>query len=170
MDILKRELGALAFYIQRVREEIAAIDRPVDSNHGFVTMGEQMDAIVKATEHATDTIMTATEDSEAALAELRAGLSAPEQMALLDRISNNSSAVIEACSFQDITGQRVNKVAKSLTYVESRVENLMKLMGADQIREIEVVGPQKTKDEALLNGPQLSGQGLVQSEIDKLFG
>lgn len=169
MDILKRELDALAFYIQRVREEIAAIDRPADESHGFVTMGEQMDAIVHATEQATNTIMAATENSEAAIAELRKSLTAPEQVALLDRVTNNANEVFEACSFQDITGQRVNKVAKSLTYVEQRVENLMKLMGADQVRKIEVRMPEKSKDEALLNGPQLNGQGLVQSEIDKLF-
>lgn len=169
MDDLKRELDALAFYIRRVREEIAAIDRPADSDHGFVTMGEQMDAIVHATEQATNTIMSATEDSEAALAELRGALTDPGHLALLDRVSENANQVFEACSFQDITGQRVNKVAKSLTYVESRVENLMKLMGADKIREIEVAVVEKSADESLLNGPQLNGQGLMQSEIDKLF-
>ncbi len=170
MNNLKQELDALAFYIQRVREEIAAIDRPADSAHGFITMGEQMDAIVQATEHATNTIMTATEDSEGAVSELRGLLADPAQIALLDRITGNSNQVFEACSFQDITGQRVNKVAKSLTYVEQRVDNLMKLMGKDEIMEIEVTAPQKSKDESLLNGPQLNGAGLVQSEIDKLFG
>lgn len=61
---LLNELDALARYIQRVRKEIAAIDRPADETHGFNTMGEQMDAVVKATEQATDTIMAAMENNE----------------------------------------------------------------------------------------------------------
>jgi chemotaxis protein CheZ len=171
-DQLRDELGALFRYMQRVRQEIAAIDRPADQDHGFESMGDQMDAIVKATESATNTIMEAMESAEEANSKLREQITDPVQVELLDQITTNANQVFEACSFQDITGQRVNKVAKSITYVEARVNALIDLFGAEQMAEVEVeVAPdqEKTADEELLSGPQSDGQGLSQDDIDQLF-
>jgi len=169
---LLNELDALARYIQRVRKEIAAIDRPADETHGFNTMGEQMDAVVKATEQATDTIMAAMENNETVIDQLRARLQEPAHILLLDQLTANANTVFEACSFQHITGQRVGKVAKSITYVEQRVDKLIELLGTDETHDVEVEVPdgwERDGDEALLNGPQLDGQGLKQDDIDKLF-
>jgi len=171
-DQLKQELGTLFRYMQRVRQEIAAIDRPVDQDHGFESMGDQMDAIVEATEAATNTIMEAMESTEETNKRLRERITDPAQLMLLDQITTNANKVFEACAFQDITGQRVNKVARSITYVEQRVNALIALFGEDQIAEVKVVvtpGQEKSADEALVSGPQVDGQGLSQDDIDKLF-
>ena len=61
---LKSELRSLFNYGQRVRQEIAAIDRPAVDENQFGKMGDQLDAIVKATEEATNTIMTMMEKNE----------------------------------------------------------------------------------------------------------
>lgn len=171
-DQLKQELGALFRYMQRVRQEIAAIDRPADQDHGFESMGDQMDAIVEATEAATNTIMEAMESTEETNKRLRERITDPAQLMLLDQITANANKVFEACAFQDITGQRVNKVARSITYVEQRVNALIALFGAEQMAEVEVVvppGEEKSADEALVSGPQVDGTGLSQDDIDKLF-
>jgi len=60
-DVLKKELYGLFKYLQRVREEIAATNRPADEELHFDNMSDQLDAIVKATEEATDTIMECLE-------------------------------------------------------------------------------------------------------------
>lgn len=170
MAHLKSELDGLLRYIQRVRVEIAAIDRPADEQHGFGGMGEQLDAIVQATADATNTIMNAMEQNDIAIGKLREGISDKDQLALLDDITNNGNEVFEACSFQDITGQRVNKVVKSITYVEERVNALIDVWGKDELDKIDVVGEEKTEDEKLLDGPQLEGgAGLSQDDIDALF-
>ncbi len=171
---LKQELDALFRYMQRVRQEIAAIDRPADEDLGFESMGDQMDAIVKATEAATNTIMEAAEASEDVGRKLRESLTDPDpdQIKLLDEITASTNKVFEACSFQDITGQRVNKIAKSIIYVEDRVNMLIDLFGEDEMAEIEVnLRPvdEKTEDEKLLSGPQMEGEGLSQEDIDNLF-
>ena len=168
-ESLKSEFTGLLRYIQRVRSEIAAIHHPHEEDHHFESMGEQLDAIVKTTEQATTTIMEAMEANDEAVDKLRAGLTDPEQTALLDKISQNGMDVFEACSFQDITGQRVNKVVKSITYVEQRVEALVAVWGESELAEIEVEGVEKTESEALLHGPQLEGEGLSQDDIDSLF-
>ena len=171
-DQLKQELGALFRYMERVRQEIAAIDRPADQDHGFESMGEQMDAIVEATEAATNTIMAAMESTEETNKMLRQRISDPAQVMLLDQITTNVNKVFEACAFQDITGQRVNRVAKSITYVEERVNALINLFGAEEMAGVEVVVPpdqEKSTDDKLISGPQSEGQGLSQDDIDNLF-
>ena len=170
MDRLRQELGGLLRYIQRVRQEIAAIHRPADEDYQFASMGEQLDAIVKATERATNTIMEATENTQDAVAELRQMLTGADQIALLDRIVDDGNNVFEACSFQDITGQRVHKVVKSVTYVEERVTALVDIWGEDELAAIEVPADrEKSADEQLVSGPQMEGEGLSQDDIDKLF-
>lgn len=171
-DQLKQELGALFRYLQRVRQEIAAIDRPADQDHGFENMGDQMDAIVQATEAATNTIIEAMESTDETNRKLREGITDPDQVMLLDQINTNVNKVFEACAFQDITGQRVNRVVRSITYVEERVNALIALFGEEQISEVEVVvppGQKKSADEALVTGPHAEGIGLSQDDIDKLF-
>jgi chemotaxis protein CheZ len=169
-DHLRKEIGGLFQYIQRVRQEIAAIHRPADDDNKFGTMGDQLDAIVKATKEATNTIMEAMEKNEQLLDQLKQQLDNPEQIALIDKIVENGNSVFEACSFQDITGQRVTKVVKLVTYIEDRVNALIDIWVKSALDEVEVTPDrEKTEDEKLLQGPQLNDEGISQSEIDKLF-
>ena len=170
VDTLKKELVGLYQYMQRVRQEVAAISRPAEADHHFDHMGDQLDAIVRATEDATNTIMEAMESNDELIGKLRDGINDPDKLALIDRIEQNGMAVFEACSFQDITGQRVNKVIKSITYVEARVDAIIDLWGAASIDTVAVdPGKEKTEDEKLLAGPQMEGKGISQDEIDSLF-
>lgn len=170
VDALKEELMGLLHYVQRVRQEIAAIHRPPDEDHQFDTMSDQLDAIVAATEKATNMIMECVEQSLDGLTELRGTVRSKKQHQLIDDMVENANRVFEACSFQDITGQRVTKVMKSLTYVEARVTNLIDIWGKDELDKVEVLPDhEKTEDEKLLAGPQFEGQGISQDEIDKLF-
>ncbi|HEY9078941.1 protein phosphatase CheZ [Magnetovibrio sp.] len=169
-DALRHELHGLLRYINRVRQEIASISRPADDAHEFGTMSDQLDAVIKATDDASNTIMACAEDNEEAVQKLRAVLTDPAQIALLDQISENDMNTIQACSFQDITGQRVTKVARSLTYVEDRVTALTELWGKDEIAKVEIKGEEKTEDEKLLHGPALDPtRAISQDEIDALF-
>ena len=169
-DLLKKEFFGLFKYIKRVREEIAAIHRPADESLHFDNMSDQLDAIVQATEVATNTIMECMEKNDDVVTKLRENITDADQLALLDQISANGAEVFEACSFQDITGQRISKVVKSVTYVEDRVNALIEVWGKDEINKIEVKpDKEKTEDEKLLQGPALEGEGISQDEIDKLF-
>jgi chemotaxis protein CheZ len=169
VDTLKGELIGLFQYVNRVRYEIAAINHPVEDEHVLSSMADQLDAIVEATEHATNTIMESVEQSTELLYSIRDDLT-DEQKAVVDKSIEWSNQVFEACSFQDITGQRVSKVMKSIIYVEERVNALIDVWGKDELDKVNVQATlEKTSDEKLLNGPQLKGQGISQNEIDSLF-
>ncbi len=170
MHRLEQQLDGLSRYILRVRQEVAAIDRPAGQTHDFESMGDQMVAVVKATEAATETNIDAMESNGEAVALLREKIDDPDQLALRDKIADNASTVFEACSFQDITGQRVGRVAKSITFVEERVKMLKHLLGEQELAEIELESERaNTGDKELLSGPQLNGEGLSQDDIDSLF-
>lgn len=168
LKALRSEVHGLFSYVRRVREEIAAIHRPADSEHHLPSMSDQLDAIVEATEEATNTIMESVEDSQEILQELWNALPSNHQ-AKIDKAIENGNKIFEACSFQDITGQRVTKVMKSIVYVEARVNTLIEIWGADEIDKVTPRESTKTEDEKLLDGPQLAGKGISQAEIDALF-
>ena len=167
---LKTELAGLFHYIQRVRVEIAGIHRPADEDNNFDKMSDQLDAIVEATEQATDTIMSTVETNEPLLAEVRAGIEDAGLQTKIDQISANNMGLFEACSFQDITGQRITKVVRSLTYVETRVDKLIEAWGRSELENVTVaLDRNKTDDEKLIHGPQRPNEAISQDDIDALF-
>lgn len=171
---LKLEIVSLVQYIRRFREEIAQmVIRENDQTH-FESMSEQLDAIVGATETATNSILQSVEEIDQIVDALRKCKDDGEREALFDRISNETTSAMEACTFQDITGQRVSKIVRSMKFVEERVEKLATLWGREEIDEMATdishtsEGP--VGDEALLNGPALPQESSIsQDDIDKLF-
>ncbi len=77
--------------------------------------------------------------------------------------------IFEASYFQDITGQRVRKVIEILDYVDRRVNTMIGIWGAEEFAQVEGHGDGKTDEERLMDGPQLKGKGLGQTDIDSLF-
>ncbi len=145
----------LATYIANARREIAAM-RPSDlKDNKIPRAGMELDAIIKATEAATDTIMASTEQIMH-----EAGESAS--------VNDACMRIFEACSFQDITGQRITKVVKTLEYIESRLDSLQQAWGPD-LGIDEPDADDLEGDAVLLNGPQLEGEGVSQDDVDALL-
>lgn len=175
VNVLKRELVGLFQHIQKIRKEIAAIRKPgstEDEDH-FSRMSDELDAIVAATEGATNAIMENVEGLEDILAEVRAKTDDPDILALLDKVPEKTGNVFEACAFQDITGQRITKVVTSLQFIENRVNSLILIWGPDSIaqedppREDEEA--QKDEYKKYLHGPQLAGHGVSQDDVDAML-
>lgn len=167
---LAENLDALFSYVQRVRKEIASLNQSGSGEDKFATLGEQLDGVVEATRDASESIMEAIEKNNEAVAKLKGSIKDSALLAMLDEIENNNNAVFEACAFQDITGQRVTRIVKSVGYVEQRVTALREIWGAEELSKIDPVTEELTEDEKLLNGPQSKTNAISQEEIDKLFG
>jgi chemotaxis protein CheZ len=167
--ILKRELVGMFGHIQRIRRELASIRNPHEDDDHFARMSDQLDAIVEATEDATNSIMTNAEEIEDLVGKARARVTDSEANALLDQVSNRVNAMFEACSFQDLTGQRVTKVVRSLKFVEERVNTLIRMWGKDELEKVVVEIQETDPDKALLNGPQRKGEGVSQADVDRML-
>lgn len=159
-----RECRALSDYITNARKEIAAL-QPGDLESARIPRaGLELDAIVQQTEEATNTIMEAAEEIM--------GLDPSDTEAYVATSQDAVMRIFEACSFQDITGQRISKVVETLSHIETRVLELRDLLGVtDQdIEEAQEQATPETEDKALLSGPALEGEGIDQSAVDALMG
>ena len=166
---LRADLLMLQYYVERLREEIAGIYGPADQKARFVQMGDQLNAIVESTEQAAHIIINTVEANETILDDIQKSDNEEDKLASFNKLSSNNTLLLEACSFQDLTGQRINKVIKSLSFVESRIEELVDSWAGDDLEDVVVAEAERTDDEKLLDGPQISGEGVSQSEIDALF-
>lgn len=158
------ELEGLAKYILAAKREIAAL-RPDDiTSEHLPKATDELDAIVGATEEATNGILQAMEVVE--------GLTARMPVEIAEQVTNAVTRVYESCNFQDTTGQRITKVVKTLKHIEERVEALVAAFG-DEIQKYRDghprEEPQKSADDKLLNGPQLPDQAGNQADIDALL-
>lgn len=135
--------------------------------------GRELDAVVDATEGATNAILHASEVIERVIDDLHAlAASNPLLNGLLTEAQEALSGIYEAASFQDITGQRITKVVSALRFVDERIARLESIWSATG--DLVIPPPEETADDAddeshLLNGPQLAGEALDQSAIDALF-
>lgn len=160
-----REFRDLSEYILNARHEIAVLQPTNLETDHIPRAGMELDAIVKATEEATNTIM---ESAEAIM-----GADPSDAAAFQEVVNDNIMQIFEACSFQDITGQRISKVVNTLSYIEQRVTDLRDLMGITEDEIVALGTEQPTdidEDKALLRGPSLEGEGIEQSDVDALMG
>ena len=80
--------------------------------------------------------------------------------------------VFEACSFQDITGQRIAKVIETLEHIEARVfrfTEALRTRDTGQFVSANERAAAERKERLLLHGPQFDGGGIGQSEVDRLL-
>ncbi len=159
---LLSEVEQIGRTIAAAKQEIASL-QVEDINGSFIPSAtDELDAIVEATARATNEILDACETFETISSELGGEMS--------DRIQGATTRIYEACSFQDITGQRITKVVSTLKSIEDRIEAIVSAF-ADRVPG-EARGAPKPAPEgeaALLNGPQLPGNGVDQAEIDRLL-
>lgn len=164
---LYNELEGLARFIEHAKAEIAAL-RPDEIRERHIPVAtDELDAIVGATEEATHAILDSVEKIEGAVADL----SGTARRAIDEAITR----IYEACNFQDITGQRVTKVVKTLKLIEKKIAELIAAFGheigpvADATWTEAAAETGDLAEAELLNGPQLPGRGNTQADIDALF-
>lgn len=170
LNVLRTQLQEMMDSISATKKEIAAVRHPDATDDRLTSAAMELDAIVKATEDATNNILSATEDIEEKIQAIkdRAGDVAVQKM--VDEISNLTIKIYENCNFQDITGQRTNKVVKTIYFLEDRVMSMIDIWGGtDEFKEIAAHEEDLDEDQKLLDGPQQEGAGVSQNDIDALF-
>lgn len=157
-----QELTALHKIIEETRKEIGASRASDISGTHIPDATDELDAVVEATEVATGTIMDACD----AITAYSGKLDAAHNDVLVGEVTK----ILEACSFQDITGQRINKVVKSIKQIDEKISKLMSVL-EDKIPGLpnSVLVDTREGDAKLLNGPQMPDKAVSQDDIDKLL-
>lgn len=174
-DRIRLDIGEMKDAIERTKLEIAQIKSDGRSPLSrFDRASNELDAIVEQTEGATSEILGSAEKiQELAWTMREAGV----DNALCDEVENLTTNIYMACSFQDLTGQRTQKVVQVLRYLENRINAMIEIWGMDDEevhgssadRRIAVNAHDNRPDAHLLNGPALAGEGIEQHIVDGLL-
>jgi len=159
-------LRGLVDSLGRAENELAALQPRRLSERRISDARSELGAVISHTEQATNAFMTVSER----LSELAATLNGDARRA----VSEMSTEIFEASAFQDITGQRVNKVLSILGDIETRLSALADAIGdndsgADEPAAVFDGSGEVIDDRALTHGPQMEGEGNSQDEIDAIL-
>jgi chemotaxis protein CheZ len=160
--VLLREVAGLGRIIETARAGIAEVSVDAIRGSHIPSATDELSAIVEHTAIATDSILESCE-----VLDRLAGTIDATNAAILQ---NATTQIYEACSFQDITGQRITKVVKALQAIEARVVALSSAFGqmaTPPARDTPTSSAPETV--MLLNGPMLPQDAMGQDEIDKLL-
>lgn len=170
---VRANLEELAEYIQVAKTEILSFDPEGISDEHLPTAAVELDAIVRSTEEATNSIMEAAETIEGIAGKLDADKN--------DALIEETTRIFEACGFQDITGQRISKIIKALQEIEGKIEGLISIFGDNDPEAREQRRKQRSAERGtetasgdiderdLLQGPQLPDNAVSQDDIDALL-
>ena len=132
----------LSGQLGRMQEQIAAL--VAMPNSATRNSGLELEAVVQATETAANRIMEAAE----AIGDwLRTGTRDAES---LEAVAERVNAIFEACSFQDITSQRIRRAIEHLQQVETMLTDLAPGTSAEVV-------------------PVETHPDLAQDDVDRMF-
>lgn len=156
------EMQELKTVIESLRHELRMISAGDITRDHVPGATDELDAVVTLTEDATNRIMNGCDQIQNDIA----GLPVEQQACLQEHLLG----IIEACTFQDITGQRIAKVVGALKKIDAKTQHMMTVLQTQFPEAVTHVQPEiRSGDEALLNGPQLPGQGISQDDIDRIL-
>ncbi len=170
---LKVELDLIHDAISRTKREIAVLHGNSFNGEEMARVNGELGAVVGGTEQATQQILEATEAIDQA-ASAMAKVTSPDQHKILsEEIQERVVSIFEACNFQDLTGQRINKVMTTMKFIENHIAVMMDIWGGvDAIKaHAPAIVDTREDDAKLLNGPKLEGDvgHASQDDIDALF-
>lgn len=153
------ELKTIVDEVSSMKSELSQLHSPDISNHKIPEAGQELDAVIQETEAATHRIMEA--------AEAIMNTEIEDNNAYRTFVHDQMGNIFEACTFQDITGQRISKVVRTLESIDKRVRSLVESTPTQT--QTEDTNQSKINEANLLNGPQLAANAMDQSEIDALI-
>ncbi len=158
------EVEAVGDYVTRLRKEIARLQLNRTLMRSIPNCRNDLSGAQSATEEATHTIMSA---SEAVLGSTQTDLDAYRvevEAALLE--------ILQACSFQDLTGQRLVRAMEAIAQIERRLQRFAKNVRISDTADTfdrQAIVQEARRETLLVEGPQDFGKAIHQSDIDKLF-
>jgi len=136
----------------------------IEAEH-LTRIAHELEAVTAGTDQATQKILAAAEEIDQLASNLSAALKGKIEQGLAQDISDLIVRIFEACNFQDLIGQRVNKVTTTLGILEAHIARVL-----DEIKN-PPLAPSGGNAVEYLHGPRLDiDRGHAsQSDIDTMF-
>jgi chemotaxis protein CheZ len=163
---LLAEVEELGRIIAAAKAEIAELRVEDITEQQIPSATDELDAIVAHTASATEQILESCETLDRVAGSMTGGPAAALQSA--------TTRIYEACSFQDITGQRITKVVSTLHAIETKVAQIIASFGPHGARVRQEAlppaePPPPAGDNPPMHGPQLPVNAMDHRDIDKLL-
>ena len=164
-DMLQLRLDILDMTqtIEQIKTEIANTD---DDGTTISDAQLELNVVLDETEEATSNILSSAEKIQEIIWELK---ETDKDNAGFDKIDELVTDVYMACSFQDLTGQRLRKVVGLTSDIEQRLKNMVSLWDADELLQYKQSDVTTHEDEYLKNGPALPPDAQQQDDIDAVL-
>lgn len=173
IERIRNEVQGIASRIESTKREIGALRHPLAQEDKLISATFELSSVVSQTEEATTRIFDGVEKIEEIARELRSTGLDEYAASRVAEVSDVCTSIIEACSFQDLTGQRINKVVRTLAFIEERINAMLEIWGHEEVGRVAPVveGATDIKDAGgvVLHGPQDAERANSQADIDKLF-
>lgn len=160
---LRLDIVDMAQTIEQIKSEIANTD---DDGATMSDAQLELNVVLDETEEATSTILSSAEKIQEIVWELK---EADKENSEFDKIDELVTEVYTACSFQDLTGQRLRKVVHLLAVLEQGLNNMVSLWDADELERYKKTGAADKTDDHLKNGPALPDTAQEQNAIDAVL-
>jgi chemotaxis protein CheZ len=153
----RHELAAVRDAIARSERELAALR----DGAPMPRMRKELGAAITGMDEATHKILQATETIDESARALQASLQNDYNRGLAQEVLEQTLRIYEACNFQDLAGQRIEKAIAALQLIERQIDRLCDIWGKVE----------QTPGRRLVNGPRLDGDTghADQAEIDRMF-
>lgn len=160
---LRLDIVDMAQTIEQIKTEIA------NTGDDGVTMSDaqlELNVVLDETEAATSTILTSAEKIQEIVWEIKeTDKDTPE----FDKIDELVTEVYMACSFQDLTGQRLRKVVQLMSVIEQRLNNMVSLWDDEELHRYKKTDVSTNQEDHLKNGPALPADAQEQNDIDAVL-
>lgn len=169
LDLIRLSLAELVERLDLTRDYVAGLAPAAGEDDQITTTTTELNAVVAATEKATDQILGIAEAMQGLLDENADRLGVDLYQALGAQVIE----LMTACGFQDLTGQRIAAAMHTLLHLDAELRRLVELWEIEEGRataEIIRNRPGDTReDRHLLHGPQKDGAGMSQDDIDLML-
>lgn len=136
-----------------------------DDARRFVPITQELRQVVSDSEVASHQMLTAAETIESILGDLRGSSDPRVRTKVADALAHAATTIYEACNFQDISGQRIDRVVRTFEVIEARNPRIREIWEKTQAGK-----PTRPGHDPQAFGPALSGERQAgQADIDKLF-
>lgn len=148
-------------------------DNPEETSRLFKDTSTRLEEIMETTRNATDAIMTSVEklfeiheETSAIIATMEPAEGNGKELARLDALVISQEAllteIITACSFEDLTGQRLKKIMSAVSSIRETVFELYVASG------LMIKGKQETPDKdshIIVKESRLTAEKLIDTEL-----
>ncbi len=157
-DDLSTEVRAITRHIEKTQIELGELPPKELTFESIPKADEDLREVVASTESATQSILDSAETIMSA---------DPDDLEdYRQTVDNAVVSIFEACCFQDMTGQRISRVAETLGHISEHIKYVTDVINGQGGAHLK---PTVKSGDPLMNGPQSAKDAISQDLADNVF-